>query len=444
MGDEIRSPVELDESGWRGRVVGVTRIGTRAGIVATLVIAGLFGLIVYGISTAGHRRASNANDAEKLTKASEQKTPWWTGVPNAPPSVPALPPAAPTPSRIPSLSTSAEDATTQQRVSNVAQVSALQMQASEAKQERDARRRALLGAGRDPKDPAHNWRLGESRITVTDARFFDHNGAGAIHRMRGAQAGGAPQPPPSLLPTPRSSPGLTPLSVAQDTQTQDPRRAFLTSAAGTARDRLFAGRQDDPSPYELHAGSIIPATLLTGINADLPGTIVAQVCDDVFDSVTGRYLLIPRGTRLVGTYDSKIAQGQRRVLVAWTRLLYPDGSSLDLLGMAGTDPAGYAGFGAKVDEHLSKTFGAALLLSIIGAGAQLSQPQRSATLDAVPDIGQTIAGAIGQQIGNTSIQLVQRQLQIAPTLEVPPGYLFDVLVDRDVVLSGPYADLGAQ
>jgi type IV secretion system protein VirB10 len=419
MGDEIRSPVELDESGWRGRVVGVTRIGTRAGIVATLVIAGLFGLIVYGISTAGHRRASNANDAEKLTKASEQKTPWWTGVPNAPPSVPALPPAAPTPSRIPSLSTSAEDATTQQRVSNVAQVSALQMQASEAKQERDARRRALLEA------------TARAPIAVS------FNGGGA-------QAGGAPQPPPSLLPTPRSSPGLTPLSVAQDTQTQDPRRAFLTSAAGTARDRLFAGRQDDPSPYELHAGSIIPATLLTGINADLPGTIVAQVCDDVFDSVTGRYLLIPRGTRLVGTYDSKIAQGQRRVLVAWTRLLYPDGSSLDLLGMAGTDPAGYAGFGAKVDEHLSKTFGAALLLSIIGAGAQLSQPQRSATLDAVPDIGQTIAGAIGQQIGNTSIQLVQRQLQIAPTLEVPPGYLFDVLVDRDVVLSGPYADLGAQ
>jgi type IV secretory pathway VirB10-like protein len=419
MGDEIRSPVELDESGWRGRVVGVTRIGTRAGIVATLVIAGLFGLIVYGISTAGHRRASNANDVEKLTKASEQKTPWWTAVPNAPPSPPVLPPAMPTPSRIPSLATSAEDATTQQRVSNVPQVSALQMQASEAKQERDGRRRALLEA------------TARAPIAV-------------LFNVGGAQVGGAPQPTPSVVPTPRPSIGLPSTSAAQDAQSQDPRRAFLSVAAGSSRDRLFAGRLDDPSPYELHAGSIIPATLLTGINADLPGTIVAQVCDDVFDSVTGRYLLIPRGTRLVGTYDSKIAQGQRRVLVAWTRLLYPDGSSLDLLGMAGTDPAGYAGFGAKVDEHLSKTFDAALLLSIIGAGAQLSQPQRSATLDAVPDIGQTIAGAIGQQIGNTSIQLVQRQLQIAPTLEVPPGYIFDVLVDRDVVLSAPYIDLGAR
>ena len=417
MGDEIRSPVELDESGWRGRVVGVTRIGTRAGIVAVFVLAGLFGLIVYGISTAGHRRASNVNDVEKLTKASEQKTPWWTAVPNAPPTPPALPPTMPTPSRIPSLATSARDATTQ-RVSNVAQVSALQMQASEAKQELDARRRALL----------------ESTARAPIAVLFN---------VGGAQVGGVRQPTPSVVLTPGPSPRPPSTFAAQDAQTQDPRRAFLSGAAGSSRDRLFAGRQDDPSPYELHAGSIIPATLLTGINADLPGTIVAQVCDDVFDSVTGRYLLIPRGTRLVGTYDSKIAQGQRRVLVAWTRLLYPDGSSLDLLGMAGTDPAGYAGFGAKVDEHLSKTFDAALLLSIIGAGAQLSQPQRSATLDAVPDIGQTIAGAIGQQIGNTSIQLVQRQLQIAPTLEVPPGYLFDVLVDRDVVLPAPYADLGA-
>ncbi len=129
--------------------------------------------------------------------------------------------------------------------------------------------------------------------------------------------------------------------------------------------------------------------------------------------------------------------------MAWTRLLYPDGSSLDLAGMAGTDPSGYAGFSANVDEHLNKTFNSALLLSIISAGAQLSQPQRSVNVNAVPDVGQTIAGAIGQQIGNTSIQLTQRQLQIAPTLEVPPGYVFDVLVDRDIVLGRSYADAGA-
>ncbi len=188
---------------------------------------------------------------------------------------------------------------------------------------------------------------------------------------------------------------------------------------------------------------MIPATLLTGINADLPGTIVGQVRDDVFDSVTGTYLLIPRGTKLVGTYDSRIVQGQRRVLVAWTRLLYPDGSSMDISGMAGTDPAGYAGFAANVDEHLNKVFNSALLLSIIGAGAQLSQPQQSGSIYAAPGIGQTIAGAVGLQIGNTSIQLTQRQLQVPPTLQVPPGYLFDVMVDRDIVLTAPYTIAGA-
>ena len=419
-GNQIHSPVELDESGWRGRVVGVTRIGTRAGIVATLVLAVLFGLIIYGISTAGHRRASGSNDAAKLTKASEHPAPWWTAFPNGQPSPPVLPSAVRTPSRIPSLSTSAENTTGLQRVPGLAQASALHMHELEAKAEREARRRALLDA------------TARAPITVR-------------MNVGGAEAGGLRQPTPSTLPTPGSSPGATSTSAArQDAQSQDPRTFLTTQPGGLSRDRLFAARQDDASPYELHAGSIIPATLLTGINADLPGTIVAQVRDDVFDSVTGRYLLIPHGTKLVGAYDNRIVQGQRRVLVAWTRLLYPDGSSLGLLGMAGTDPAGYAGFGAKVDEHLSKAFNAAVLLSIIGAGAQLSQPQRSETVGAAPDIGQTIAGAIGQQIGNTSIQLTQRQLQITPTLEVPPGYLFDVLVDRDIVLSGPYGGLGAR
>ncbi len=131
------------------------------------------------------------------------------------------------------------------------------------------------------------------------------------------------------------------------------------------------------------------------------------------------------------------------MLVVWTRLLYPDGSSLDLLGMPGTDEAGYAGFGANVDEHLNKVFTSALLLSIIGAGAQLSQPQQSSSLYTAPSIGQTIAGAFGQQIGNTSIQLTQRELEIPPTLDVPPGYLFNVLVDRDMVLTAPYGEVGA-
>jgi type IV secretion system protein TrbI len=410
------SPVELVEKAWRGPVLGVIKISAKAGFIAALLLAGLVGLIVYGISTAGHRRASNLNSAANLTKASEQQTPWWNAIPDAQPSALRLP-ALPVPAQVPPLLKQAENYV---HVPPLAPISATQMQAEQLAHELEERRRALLDAAQ------------AAPVMVR----LNENGTPELT--------GATQPAPGSLPSPGAS-GLTGnASQPRAAENQDQRDPFLTSAGSASRDRIFAARQDDPSPYELHAGSVIPAVLLTGINADLPGTIVAQVRNDVFDSVTGRYLLMPRGTRLVGTYDNRIVQGQRRVLVAWTRLLYPDGSSVDLLGMPGTDEAGYAGFGANVNEHLNKVFTSALLLSIIGAGAQLSQPQQSSSLYAAPSVGQTIAGAIGQQIGNTSIQLTQRQLEIPPTLEVSPGYLFNVLVDRDIVLMAPYADGGAR
>jgi type IV secretion system protein VirB10 len=411
------SPIELVEKAWRGPVLGVIKISAKAGFIAALLLAGLVGLIVYGISTAGHRRASNFNSAENLTKASEQQTPWWNAIPDAQPSTLRLP-TLPTPAQVPPLLKQAQNSV---HVPPLAPISATQMQAAQLAHEREERRRALLDAAQAA--PAI-VRLNESGTP---------------------ELAGATQPAAGSLPSPGAASGIAgSASQPRASGNQDERDAFLASAASASRNQIFAARQDDPSPYELHSGSVIPAVLLTGINADLPGTIVAQVRNDVFDSVTGRYLLIPRGTRLVGTYDNRIVQGQRRVLVAWTRLLYPDGSSVDLLGMPGTDAAGYAGFGANVDEHLNKVFTSALLLSIIGAGAQLSQPQQSSSLYAAPSVGQTIAGAVGQQIGNTSIQLMQRQLGIPPTLEVPPGYLFNLLVDRDIVLTAPYGEEGAR
>jgi type IV secretion system protein VirB10 len=413
----VSSPVDLVEKVWRGPVLGVIKISAKAGFIAALLLAGLVGLIVYGISTAGHRRASNLNSAANLTKASEQQTPWWNAIPDAQPSTLRLP-TLPAPAQVPPLLRQAENSV---HVPALAPISATQMQAAQLAREREERRRALLDAAQAAPVIV---RLNESGTP---------------------ELAGATQPAAGSLPSPGAASGIAgSASQPRASGNQDERDAFLASAASASRNQIFAARQDDPSPYELHSGSVIPAVLLTGINADLPGTIVAQVRNDVFDSVTGRYLLIPRGTRLVGTYDNRIVQGQRRVLVAWTRLLYPDGSSVDLLGMPGTDAAGYAGFGANVDEHLNKVFTSALLLSIIGAGAQLSQPQQSSSLYAAPSVGQTIAGAVGQQIGNTSIQLMQRQLGIPPTLEVPPGYLFNLLVDRDIVLTAPYGEEGAR
>lgn len=415
MSKQIQSPVDVDEGGWRGRVAGVTRIGAKAGFTAAFVLAALVVLIIYGISTAGHRRATTTNSSTTVTRASEHQKPWWDAIPDAQPTSLAIPSAMPARPRVPALSTT-EPALNVQRDTGYTPASAVRTQQQQAQAEREARQRASLDAAQT------------APVTV---RTSDGAPSGIVPVQQAA-----PAPPvgqvPAFAPSQAASQGL------------DPRNGFFaTAATSLSRDQLLAMRKDDPSPYELHAGSVIPATLITGINADLPGIIVGQVRDDVFDSVTGQFLLIPRGTKLVGAYDSRIAQGQRRVLVAWTRLLYPDGSSLDLSGMAGTDPAGYAGFGANVDDHLNKTIDSALLLSIISAGAQLSQPQRSATVNGVADVGQTIAGALGQQIGNTSIQLTQRQLGIPPTLEVPPGYIFDVLVDRDIVLSTPYAEPGA-
>ena len=410
------SPLELVEKAWRGPVLGVIKISAKAGFMAALLLAGLVGLIVYGISTSGHRRASNLNSAANLTKASEQQTPWWNAIPNAQPSTLRLP-TLPVPARVPPLLKQAENSV---HVSALAPISATQMQTEQLAHERAERRQALLDAAQAAPVIV---RLNENGTT---------------------ELAGGTQLAPGARPSPTATGTAGNASQSRASENADEHGAFLTSAASASRDRIFAARQDDPSPYELHAGSVIPAVLLTGINADLPGTIVAQVRNDVFDSVTGRDLLIPRGTRLVGTYDNRIVQGQRHVLVAWTRLLYPDGSSVDLLGMPGTDQAGYAGFGANVNEHLNKVFTSALLLSIIGAGAQLSQPQQSSSLYAAPSVGQSIAGAFGQQIGNASIQLTQRQLEIPPTLEVPPGYLFNVLVDRDIVLMGPYANGGSR
>jgi len=192
------------------------------------------------------------------------------------------------------------------------------------------------------------------------------------------------------------------------------------------------------SPFELKAGTVIPAALITAIDSDLPGLLSAQVRQNVYDSVSGRWLLIPQGTKVIGRYDSQVAYGQERILVTWTRLIYPDGSSIDLRGMAGADLVGRSGFDTQVNNHTRKIFQGALLLSVIAAGAQLSQPQQPTTIGSAPGVGQVIAGALGSQIASAGEQIAQRQLNVPPNLRVPAGYEFDVIVDRDIVFPSRY------
>ena len=192
------------------------------------------------------------------------------------------------------------------------------------------------------------------------------------------------------------------------------------------------------SPYELKRGSVIPATLVTGINSDLPGRITAQVSQNVYDSATGRHLLIPQGSKLFGRYDSKVTFGQNRVLVIWTDLIFPNGATLQIGGMAGTDSAGYGGFRDRVDNHYLRTFGSAILVALIGAGTEMMLPQDRNNLGAANSAEDAARRSFAETFGQISEQTVSRNLNVQPTLEIRPGYRFNVLVDQDIIFPGSY------
>ena len=193
-------------------------------------------------------------------------------------------------------------------------------------------------------------------------------------------------------------------------------------------------------PLELKTGAVIPGAMLTGVNSDLPGNTIAQVSQDVFDSATGRNLLIPQGTKIYGVYDSRIVYGQERVLIAWNRLIFPDGSSISLGAMPGADMGGMAGLNDDVNHHYMRIFGSALMMSLVSGGMAYA-------LDGVNDSTKTDNGtrmtdemtaSLAQQLGQTTTTLLQRNLSIKSTLEIWPGYQFNIVVTKDVIFKEPY------
>lgn len=193
------------------------------------------------------------------------------------------------------------------------------------------------------------------------------------------------------------------------------------------------------SPYMLRAGFVIPAIMISGINSDLPGQVIAQVSQNVWDTATGKYLLIPQGTRLIGAYSSDVGYGQERVLMAWQRLIYPDGKTLDIRAMPGTDSAGYAGFKDKVNNHWFRTISSAILMSGVIAAVDLSQNDSSSNSDSDRQrANDALSEALGQTLGQTLGQIISKNLNISPTLEIRPGYRFNVMVIKDLTLPGCY------
>ncbi len=199
------------------------------------------------------------------------------------------------------------------------------------------------------------------------------------------------------------------------------------------------------TPFVLRAGFVIPGIMLSGINSDLPGQIMAQVGQNVYDTATGKYLVIPQGTRLLGAYSNDVAYGQSRVLVAWQRLIFPDGKALDLGSMPGADGAGYSGFADKVNTHFWKVFSSAFLMSGIVAGVSLSQNDGdSSSMSNRQRANDAMSQALGQQLGQAMSQMLMKNLNVAPSIEVRPGYRFNVMVNKDIVFKKQYESFDYQ
>lgn len=196
-----------------------------------------------------------------------------------------------------------------------------------------------------------------------------------------------------------------------------------------------SGLQSPRSAYEVKAGSIIPGIMISGINSDLEGQVTGQISENVYDSITGEYLLIPYGSKVIGNYDANVAYAQDRVFVAWNRIIFPNGLSISLEGMLGADTEGYSGFRDKKNDHIPRLMNGVLLGSILTAAARVATGGANDSLTYSQLVGQGVA----ENILQATSKITEKNLNIQPTLEIRPGYLFNIMVNKDLILQ-PYED----
>ena len=235
-----------------------------------------------------------------------------------------------------------------------------------------------------------------------------------------------------------AGPASTAAQPADPTMTQNQqnqKEAF--QKAGTTETRNSGNLTLPASPYQVMAGTVIAGALVTGIKSDLPGDVIATVTEPVYDTATGRFLLIPQGSRILGKYNSQVSYGQSRVQVVWNRIILPDTSSLTLDNLIGTDPAGYAGLEDDVDWHWDRIFAGAVLTTLLGVGAELAAPENRQDGDRVIIAGRDSLQDTVNQVGQ---EVTRRNLNIQPTLTSRPGLPVRIIVNRDLVLR-PYQPL---
>ena len=295
------------------------------------------------------------------------------------------------------------------------------------------RQRQLAVEGQSPAvDPAAQAEAAERERQLTERKAARESGL-LVTRSQASNVAAAAAaatatatPAASASGDPASPAAKLALDPTNDSNNQQ-RKADFVAALDPRGDINPHSLTSAPSPYLLSAGSVIAASLITGLRSDLPGMVTAQVTERVYDSPTGRILLIPQGARLVGNYDSVVAFGQKRALVVWQRIVMPDGSSLRIDNMPATDPSGYAGLEDKVDFHTWQLIKGVALSTLLGVGAQLEFSGES-------DLVQALRESSQQNVSRAGDQLTSRNLQVQPTITVRPGAPVRLVVHKDIVL----------
>ncbi len=290
---------------------------------------------------------------------------------------------------------------------------------------------AYAAPGHDPNDALRK----EAEAAAASSVFFRSGGQAAA--MVAQAIPGVPDAASSLAAFDplAAGPASTAAQPADPTATQnrqDQKEAFLKGSSTETRN---SGSLKMPSsPYQVMAGTVIAGALVTGIKSDLPGDVIATVTEPVYDTATGKFLLIPQGSRILGRYNSQVSYGQSRVQVVWNRVILPDTSSLKLDNLAGTDPAGYAGLEDGVDWHWDRVFAGAALTTLLGVGAELAAPENRQDGNRIVIAGRDSAQDSINQVGQ---EMTRRNMNIQPTLTERPGLPVRIIVNRDLVLR-PY------
>ena len=287
--------------------------------------------------------------------------------------------------------------------------------------------------GHDPEDALRK----EAEAAAASSVFFR---SGKPRQTAGAAAQAAPGAPSAMAafdplaagPAPTAAQPADPTAVQNR---QEQKEAFLKG--GSTETRNSGNLQMPASPYQVMAGTVIAAALVTGIKSDLPGDVIATVTEPVYDTATGKFLLIPQGSRILGRYNSQVSYGQSRVQMVWHRIILPDTSSLTLDNLVGTDPAGYTGVEDEVDRHWGRILAGAALTTLLGVGAELAAPENRQDGNRI-----IIAGRDGLQdsVNQVGQEITRRNMNIQPTLTSRPGLPVRIIVNRDLVLR-PYQPL---